>query len=202
MVKFLECADEAIGFCCNRSGGESSYTRTLTTYLGDFLYELEEILGPRQKEWTILGIEFGGDRPRIWYPGKRKQVVVKLAAKDAKKPTRAMVHLAHEAVHLLAPSGGNVAPVIEEGAAALYQIQINKQFELGMPLIDSDYLNAAKMTSGLLERFPGAIKELRKKEPYFHRFTPKLLLETLSGLEESLAIDLCREFNSINPPPQ
>src|SRR5438552_2311981 len=63
---------EAIGFCCDPIPG--GWTYTLTQRLGNLLFEAEERYGRRDREWTLLGIEFGGLRPCLWYPCDRKHI--------------------------------------------------------------------------------------------------------------------------------
>jgi hypothetical protein len=84
--------------------GNSGFT--LTTLLGTFLDRAEDLYGPRDQRWTLLGIEFAGDVPRTWYPkGGRQQVVVRLSLSARRDAGRAILQLAHETIHLLAPTG-------------------------------------------------------------------------------------------------
>ena len=39
---------------------DNGYTWTLASLLGDMLHIAEELFGPRDLSYTILGIEFGG----------------------------------------------------------------------------------------------------------------------------------------------
>jgi hypothetical protein len=82
------------------------------------LAEAERRFGPRDKSWTILGVDFGGSSPNIWYPSSGdKMVVVKLSDNASLDPNRALFQLSHEVIHLLSPSGGKMAPALEEGPA-------------------------------------------------------------------------------------
>ena len=54
------------------------YTWTLASRLGEMLHMAEELFGPRDCSYTILGIEFGPDNPRIWYPGNRRHIIIQL----------------------------------------------------------------------------------------------------------------------------
>src|SRR4051812_12688158 len=51
---------------------ENGYTWTLASRLGDMLHLAETMFGPRDPSYTVLGVEFVADNPRVWYPGNRK----------------------------------------------------------------------------------------------------------------------------------
>src|SRR5512133_1556486 len=93
-----------IGFSASplQTGG---YTWTLTTKLGALLSEAEALYGPRDPSWTPIGIEFSEDGPKIWYPGNRRHISIMLSDKCRTDLKRAQFQLAHEAIHLLAPTG-------------------------------------------------------------------------------------------------
>ena len=46
----------------------SDGTWTLASRLGDMLHMAEELFVSRDCSYTILGIEFASDVPKIWYP--------------------------------------------------------------------------------------------------------------------------------------
>jgi hypothetical protein len=98
----------------------NGYTWTLASRLGDMLSLAEELLGPRDPKYTILGVEIGPDIPRLWYPGNRHNVIVQLAPSAATNMARACYQLAHETVHLLAPNGGGPATNLEEAVACYF----------------------------------------------------------------------------------
>lgn len=151
--------------------------------MGDILQELERKYGPRDLTYTPLGVEFHGDIPHIWYPGNCKHVAIRLSMAALPNPSRALYQLAHECVHLLSPSGGSAAPVLEEGLATIfsedYALRICKQhFTPELPA----YASAAADLRELLEIEPFAVERLRNVEPAFY----KMGLETFvqAGLGE------------------
>jgi len=99
----------AVGLCTKPLAAGNAYAYTLTTMLGDFLDDLEARYGSRDRSYTLLGMEFCQDGPMIWYPHTRKDVVVMLSIGVALYPNNAIFELAHEAVHLLSPTGGRRA---------------------------------------------------------------------------------------------
>lgn len=121
------------------------YTWTLTSALGVFLHHLQERYGPRDTSYTPLGVEFGAHRPMVWYPGGRRYVAVMLSANAAYQPERALWQLAHEAVHLLAPTGDNHSLRVEEGLASLFADEVSAEYELGFHQTEPAYMEAAAL---------------------------------------------------------
>src|SRR5215467_11622293 len=81
------------------------YSWTLASRLGHMLRTAEERYGPRDLSYTILGVEFGGDIPHIWYPGNCRHVIVQIARYCINNLQHAYYQLAHECIHLLSPRG-------------------------------------------------------------------------------------------------
>src|SRR5262245_12248896 len=92
---------------------------TLTSQLGRMLFDAETRYGPRDKEWTVLGIELVSEEmPHIWYPANfGKTITIRLGSGAHDCELIACYQLAHEAIHLLAPTGKGGASVLEEGLA-------------------------------------------------------------------------------------
>ncbi len=73
------------------------HTRTLAYQLSKMLHMVEELFGPRDYSYTILGIEFASDGPQIWYPRNHRHII------NSQLP-KAYYQMAHETIHLLAPT--------------------------------------------------------------------------------------------------
>jgi ATP-dependent DNA ligase len=56
----------------------------LDTLLGKFLGEAERRYGPRDPSYTPIRIEFRGDFPQAWYPGKVRHLSILLSARLSK----------------------------------------------------------------------------------------------------------------------
>jgi hypothetical protein len=56
---------------------EKGYTWTLPSRLGEMLALATQMFGPRDHGYTLLGIEFVADNPRLWYPGE-KDIIIQL----------------------------------------------------------------------------------------------------------------------------
>ncbi|WP_408096602.1 hypothetical protein ACJVC5_16310 [Peredibacter sp. HCB2-198] len=129
----------------------NGFTWTLASRLGDMLTYAEEMYGPRNKDFTILGIEFCESGPRIWYPKSKKNIVIQLSYSAKISETLALYQLAHECIHLLSPSGGCTANVLEEGLAVYFSWwYVEKTLgETGQSITDSE---AYKMAGLLVEK--------------------------------------------------
>ena len=190
-IKFLPLP--SFGFATEPLPTRDGYRFSLTTVLGSFLYEAEARFGPRDQSYTPLGIEFHGDRPKIWYPGDRKHISIMLTDGARQDTNLAMFQLAHETVHLLAPSGGADANVFEEGLAAINQQAVSESWQLGYQLNSKPYERAASLANEILKLGPNTVKSLRRSEPAIHRWTPSFFIEN-TGISRSLANKLCRPF--------
>lgn len=174
---------------------EGGYRWTLTSRLGRMLANAEELYGKRDRDYTILGIEFVVDHPRIWYPGSAKDIIIQLGLNALGDEVQACYQLAHECIHLLAPSGGQSANVLEEGLATYYsQVFVLQSFGRHMysslPAYESAYANLVK----LLQIDANAVKVLRQEEPSMWKFTPDLILKHYPTIGEKLAEQLTSQF--------
>lgn len=183
----------AAGFIGQRPDGSPAWT--LTTCLGHFLAEAECLLGPRDRSWTVLGVEFFGDRPCTWFPGDRRHLAVRLSLSAAHDPKRALFQLAHETVHLLAPVQLGQATVLEEGLAAWFADQ--QSHNLGLDMVDStaSYRDAATLAAHLVTLWPEAIRQTRHDQPVISEIAPEQLLKAAPGLDPAKADALCRRFS-------
>ena len=98
---------------------------TLATMLGLMLYEAESLYGERDRSFTILGVEFFKGVPHIWFPGNRKDVVVRVGVECAQNPLRAYWQLANEIIHLLNPPAST--NILEEGVASNFVVHVMKK---------------------------------------------------------------------------
>jgi len=83
--------------------GSGGYTYTLTQKLAAYLREAERRYGRRNMEWTIVGLEFSGTVPHVWFPYNERLISIMLTEAAATEPNRALFQIAHEVIHLLEP---------------------------------------------------------------------------------------------------
>jgi hypothetical protein len=149
------------------------HTWTLSSRLGQMLHEIEERFGPRDRDFTILGCEFTTkDSPGIWYPGNRKHVIIQLNMNALNEPLRAYYQLAHEAIHLLSPSGKKGTNNLDEGLATYYSQEFmirefQSSWSAGLPC----YEEASGAVKRLLQLNPYAIREIRIEQPSIQKIT-------------------------------
>lgn len=143
------------------------YTWTLASRLGDMLYVAQELFGERDASFTILGVEFVDNGPRLWYPGNRNDIVIQLGPSAAVDMSQACYQLAHEVVHLL-------APVVDsnnfEEAVACYFSEFYMKSKFGQnnwhPIVPS-YVRALALVAPRLNNDVQCIRRLRDKTPSF-----------------------------------
>jgi hypothetical protein len=124
--------ESCVGFFTEYYDGGKTRCWTLTSLLGYFLREIEDLFGKRDPTWTPLGIEFCGVVPQIWYPGfpESRHIILGLSESAATHPDQALFQLAHETVHLLDPLPGVPSNFLEEGMATWFSLRAVKRFQL------------------------------------------------------------------------
>ena len=137
------------------------------------LHIAEELFGQRDYSYTILGIEIGPDLPKIWYPGNRRDIIIQLDSSAATDMYQACYQMAHETVHLLAPTGPNDANNFEEGVACyfadLYMREVLKNPYLPPSL--SSYRTAVELVKSRLDADRYCIRRLRDQQSSFSKMS-------------------------------
>lgn len=184
----------AVGFAATPLQNSTGWTFTLTTLLGDCLSHAEAQFGQRDLTYTVLGVEFGGPNPKIWYPGDCKHVSVMLSASCLNDIDRAIFQLAHEVVHLLSPTGQSDANVLEEGLATHFQHYYSKLRGIAYTNDDQKYLAAERDVQTLLALKHDAIKLVRQTQPCISKITDQQLLAVCPHLRPEIAQRLSDKF--------
>lgn len=156
-----------------RTANGEGYTWTLPSRLGEMLNMAEALFGPRDYSYTLLGIEFVSDNPRIWYPGNRRHVIIQLDLSAATSMFQACYQMAHETVHLLAPSGIRNANNFEEGVAcyfAAYYMKTMLNQPTWRPTLPS-YSRALDLITPRLNDDKYCVRRLREHNPAFQDMT-------------------------------
>lgn len=149
---------------------------TLASRLGEMLDMAEELFGPNDCSYTLLGIQFNLAGPRIWYRGKhRKHIIIELSLRAATDMSQACYEMAHETVHLLAPSGCRNATNFEEGVACYFAAHYMKEkFKEPCWRPRNDEINykcALETVKPLLDRDICSVRRLRECQPSFGEMT-------------------------------
>jgi len=177
--------------------GGDGYTWTLASRLGQMLALAEESYGPRDPSYTVLGVEFTAGIPQIWYPGKRRDIVIQLSLECLTDKLRAYWQLAHESVHLLSPTGGGPAAMLEEGLATLFAQEYMAR-TLGVPALNTgmaSYDDACARVGALLALAPHAIRRLRTIEPTISHVSATLIRQVAPQVSEHEAYVLASPFD-------
>lgn len=175
------------------------YTWTLPSRLGDALTIAEKFYGPRNKEFTLLGIEFCESGPRIWYPKSKDKIIIQLSFDAMESEKLALYQLAHECIHLLSPSGEKNSLVLEEGLAVYHSWYfVNKCLGVDGKEITSEknYLLAGLLVEKLLSLRPWFFRELRKHHHQLWDVSMTEISEFCPELPKEEAQILARKFDS------
>jgi hypothetical protein len=178
-------------------------TFTLTSQLGKMLCLAESRFGTRDKTYTILGIEFINDVPHCWYPGNCGNIIIQLGRPCMTQPDRACFQLAHETIHLLSPTGGRNANVLEEGLASHFQVwYMANHYPCDWPRSGFDwrkfecqsYVRAKSLVEQLLELAPDAIRLLRERQPVLSCILADDIASMFPDLDSDVADALAQGF--------
>ena len=173
-------------------------TWTLATRLGEMLHKAEKLFAPRDCSYTILGFEFSADGPKIWYPGNRNHIVVRLNKCFITNPLRAYYDLAHETVHLLSPTGGSDANNFEEGVACYFAdcyIKSELCTTRSWDLIPTSYECALALVKPLLDSDRDCVKRLRCIEPSFSKMKEEMIRKEFPCWCPEIVERLVKPFN-------
>lgn len=175
----------------------NGYTWTLASLLGNMLHIAEELFGQRDPSYTILGIEIGSNIPHIWYPGDRKYIVIQLGPSAATNMMEACYQMAHETVHLLAPTGRQNANNFEEGVAC-YFADLYMREALRNPYPPPSlpsYRAAFELVKPLLDTDRYSVRRLRDQNPSFSKISGKQINIAFPNLTSENVNFLISKFN-------
>jgi hypothetical protein len=187
----------AIGFHTQRFQSEDGggYTYTLTQKLGEYLREAERRYGQRNMEWTILGIEFCGDVPHVWFPYNERLISIILTDAAAMNTEQALFQISHEVIHLLEPSHVSPATVFEEGLATLFAHEMSAKDQLGLISAEQQsYLAAESALKELLAIHGDAVRSVRRSEKTFFNLSEEGILRACPNAPSAPAEKLSEKF--------
>lgn len=180
---------------------------TLTSRLGHILEAYEAVLGPRNRAYRILGIEFTtAGRPGTWYPdfgSGAKSIVVQLTDRARHDRNLALFQLGHEVFHLIEPiRPGSRGSVFEEGLASYFAIDYLERNGIrgGVRYItEESYLSAYRMVARLaaLHRdFLPRLRRLRERHRTFSRLSSDAIRAAFPGAPAALVQKLAQPFGA------
>jgi len=180
----------------------AGFTWTLAAALGEMLLFAEEQFGLRDRNYTLLGIDFSPSGGRTWYPGNCGHIIVHLSMDCLRDRQSAYLQLAHESIHLLSPTGTADANVLEEGIAAHFaERYMHTTFGNGWwsgQITFPAYANALAQTRQLLSLDPEIIKKIRREQPTISRITAEQILAHCPDAPTELCQALTERFVPIS----
>ncbi len=174
----------------------NGYTWTLASRLGHIIRTAESLYGPRNLDFTVLGVEIQGDIPQVWYPGNCGHVVIQITTNCATDSMRACYQMAHEAVHLLSPTGRGGTNVLEEGLATHFSARYMREhcaspnWNANLP----SYTRAQALVEELLGFDADIIRKLRALRRTFPEISADDVLAEASSVPPRLALELTQPF--------
>ncbi len=188
---------------------DDTYSLTLAQLTSVFLNEIETLLGPRDPNYTYVGIEFDSTpnaSPRIWFPHvghpdrdeskPANHIIIRLTETAQSNANLAIWQLAHECVHLIDPwniqAEGRPSNYLEEGIATWYQNTIIQNIPNNLP----QYVEAKSLVEPHMPQLAATIKHLRTD--HNHRIgdidDPDQLLKFNPEMNPNDAENLCSRF--------
>ena len=195
-------------FVTRLQGDGSHWAMTMPVYAGRFLADIEQLFGPRDPSFTMLGFEIDatpGARPHLWYPDsgiasddparRSRHIVIRLTSNALIDPARARWQLAHECFHLLDPWNervdGRPATWLEEGLAAWFQNSRVPEAEHHEGL----YALAENLVTCLMDELPNAVELIRRERRLrISEITPDVLRKYCPRFNDEMLLKLCRPF--------
>lgn len=176
---------------------------SLTRRLGTLLEKAEALFGPRDKTFTLLGIEFHEGPNRLNYPNvERDQIVIELSMEATRNRDQALFQLAHETVHILAPVNVGATTVLEEGLATYFSLtapdfanpSYAQRSEESLTGKFQPYRDALDDVRALLFMDPTVVSRIRQTNELFGSITVRRLREAAPHCPTEVATRLARTF--------
>ena len=181
---------------------------TLTEWASQFLVDIECLFGPRDRTFTLLGIDIdrtAQGRPHLWFPDsgipvgdpdqRSRHIVIRLGLGALNESVRARWQLAHECVHLLDPwcetIDGRPTNFLEEGLATWYQ---NSEVPKAV-CHEGLYAIAERLVTPLISELPEAVKHIREERKMrIGEITPEVLCAFCPNIDSGTSRKLCDRF--------
>lgn len=187
-------------FYCEPLVEDNGYTWTIVSRLGNIFTEIEELYGPRDNSFTILGVEVANiEQPQIWFPGNNGKVIIQITPDCFNNMGKAIFQIAHEAIHCLNPKVAGTVTVLEEGLATFfskyYTLKCGYRCEPNM----EKYIFAMTCVEKLLSYDAQIILKIRRDSRMdLSKISADVLLDICPQIGMSLATILTTNFKLSN----
>jgi hypothetical protein len=178
------------------SRGTDDAVLAYPSVLGVYLHELENLIGPANRQWFLLGIELSESGPNIFFPTQPKRsIVVQLSADCFHDRRRGLWQLAHEAVHLIAPTGTLQASNLEEGLAAWYADKKSDEYGLGFSSDSGPYARPKRSVHELLDINKNSPQKIFLNFRSFTGINTDDIINVIPCIDSAKAEYLCQNFD-------
>ena len=181
-------------------GNDSKYAQQLRRHLANMLELAEDLFGRRDRWYRCVGIEFHDANPQLRYlsrpNGDGVNIIIRLSQSAAKNMSQTCFEMAHETVHLLAPTGSQNATNLQEGVACFFSMYYMKTI-LNEPkwcYTKESQRRVLELVTPQLEENRYCIKELRRRQRWFQRMRKEDIREVIPKLTEEDVCFLTSEF--------
>ncbi len=196
----LFCSDQLVAHPI-----KNGYTWTIASRLGELLGLAETEYGERDKNWTILGVEFNKeDGPQNWHPfssKKKRYIIIQLGKGTANNEKKMLFQLAHEIFHTLSPIQSKESTYFEEGLATYFSIKATQLIGVN---ITPDYISSARyrkayrLVSEVYKAHPDTGKRIalfRKSGAKISSLDEDNIRIIFPKIKKTLAISLAKKFS-------
>ena len=171
----------------------------LVDKLIEMLDMAKKFFGPRDLCYTIQSIKFYLEESNISYLNKNpRHIMIVLNSRVSTDTLLACHDLAHETVHLLAPTGCRDATNLEEGIACYFaDYYVKKKLKQCPPPLGEENVNyrrALEAVTPLLDEDIYCIRKLRKHQLSFQHITKKDITKVFPNLESEDVDFLIEKF--------
>ncbi len=176
--------------------GDGNWRFALAAEVDKIVQRAESQFGERDRSYSVLGVEFHVGNPELYYPNSDRRIVIRLNRRCESDPIEAWYELAHECVHLLAPSDGVKATVLEEGLAVVFAEEYLREKHRVTQYTPegANYLQARDLARRVLQIDPSIIRVLRQRQAALHRVTADDLCACNPAVRRDLAEQLAAQF--------
>ena len=161
---------------------------------GKFLEELENLFGPRDKNFDLGEIIFKKEGSPMTYKPDRNNNIVDIHLTN---PNYLEWQLAHECVHLLDPYFSPPTNFLEEGIATWFQIE-KRGYHINNPPHSNEqpYIQARELVSPFMRNgyLPNKLKSIRKNNCRIWEITKEILRQEAPKIDDKTAEELTKKF--------
>lgn len=189
-------------FVNHPDGNDSRHAQQLRRHLGNILEMAEDLFGQRDCWYRCVGIKFHDANSKLKYLSRPDgdidglDIIIRLSQLAAQNMSQACFEMAHETVHLLAPTGNPKVTNLQEGVACFFSMYYMKTI-LNEPkwyYTKESQRRVLELVTPRLEEDRYCIKRLRGHQRWFQRMNKEDIRREIPKLTVEDACFLISEF--------